>query len=114
MQENFLEKNQKVRSTTGFTLDGIGGSVTAGLLAPEGKKLITGVATAIVHQIIHNSIDDCAPDNMIKNIDRMIPVLPTDGIFGTGTAYYFGGGWSAIGFAAFHGPAHMMIEPNQK
>lgn len=114
MQENFLEKNQKVKSTTGFTLDGLGGSALAALLAPEGSKLITGVATALVHQFVHNSIDNCAPDNMIKNIDRSIPVVPLDGIFGTGTAYYLGGFWSAVGFGAFHGPAHMTIEPNQK
>ncbi len=114
MQEIFLEKNQKVKESTGFTLDGLGGSLTAAFLAPEGSKLITGAATAIVHQIVHNSIDNCAPDNMIKNFDRTIPVLPLDGILGTGTAYYFGGVWSAIGFGAIHGPAHMTIEPNQK
>lgn len=114
MQQEFLEKNQKIKSQTGFTLDGLLGSTAAAFLAPEGSKLMTGALTALSHQFVHNSIDNCAPDNVIKAVDRSIPTIPLDGIVGTFVAYLTGGFYSALGFGAIHGPAHMTIEPNQK
>lgn len=114
MQQEFLEKNQRIKCQTGFTLDGLFGSTAAAILAPEGSKLMTGALTAVSHQFVHNSIEQCAPDNFLKAVDRSIPTVPFDGIVGSVVAYLTGGIYSALGFGAIHGPAHMTIEPNQK
>jgi len=99
--------NSKVEGYTCLTIDGIFGSVAAGFVA-EGdatQKLMTGLATAGVHQVFHNKIVTNAPPNMIKDFN--IPAF--DGIVAGGVAYFLGGTTSAIAFGALHAPLHFNI-----
>lgn len=99
--------NHQVEQYTMLTIDGLTGSLGAGLVA-EGDlstKLMTGVGTAIVHQFFHNQIDSHAPPNAIKNLQ--IPLL--DGFFGGAVAYMLGGFNSAAVFGGIHATLHPQI-----
>lgn len=73
-------------------------------------KLMNGAYVEFAHQIVHNMIDNDAPDNQLKRLDRMLPQwLPLDGLAGGAAAYYLNGTTGVLAFSAVHGLLHPMI-----
>jgi len=114
LKENLKEQNCILRKSTGFTADGLLGSIAAAIFAPEGYKMTTFLGTAITHQILHNLIDHPDEDNIVSTLDKKIPTVPLDGIITTVVAYKSGGLGSALGFGIVHGPLHNEIAPKNQ
>lgn len=117
-----MDSGEKVRAMNMYvegmsnglvTLDGVAVGITQAILA-DGPSLYekaqTGGYIELIHQVVHNFIDDDAPPNALKTFDRMLPAwLPLDGIIAGTAAYYMNGMNGLAAFSAVHGVLHPAI-----